>query len=99
MLAELLGTMSIKDISLTGVVILIVMMILTDKLVTRKRLEEAREDGKAWRTSAETQQAVNGELKAAVMEILPLARATNHALTSIQSLGKSMHESNQEAPR
>lgn len=67
-------------------------MILTDRLVTRKRLEEAREDGKAWRTSAETQQAVNVELKAAVMEILPLARASHHALTSIQGWGQTSLE-------
>lgn len=89
MLNDLLGGIALGDIGLSGIVILIILMILTDRLVTRKRLQEAREDARAWRTSAETQQAINGELKAAVLEILPLARATNHALTSIQSLGRA----------
>lgn len=89
MLNDLLGGIALGDIGLSGIVILVILMILTDRLVTRKRLQEAREDAKAWRTSAETQQAINGELKAAVLEILPLARATNHALTSIQSLGRA----------
>lgn len=93
MLNELLGGVALGDLGLSGIVILIILMILTDRLVTRKRLEEAREDAKAWRTSAETKDAINGELKAAVLEILPLARATHHALTSIQSLGRAHQRS------
>lgn len=96
MLNELLGGVALGDLGLSGIVILIILMILTDRLVTRKRLEEAREDAKAWRTSAETQQAVNGELKASVLEILPLARATHHAITSIQSLGRAYQQDSPE---
>lgn len=92
MLNELLGNVPLGDVGLSGIVILIVLMILTDKLVTRRRLEEAREDGKAYRTAFETQQQINGELKASVQELLPLARATHHALTSIQSLGRSFQQ-------
>jgi hypothetical protein len=95
-LNELLGGVALGDLGLSGIVILVILMILTDRLVTRKRLEESREDGKGWRTSAETQQAINGELKAAVQELLTLARATHHALTSIQSLGKAYQDSTEE---
>lgn len=99
MLPELLGGMKLGEVGYAGIVILVVLMVLTDRLVTRKRLEESREDGKAWRSSAETQQAINGELKAAVLEILPYARATHHALTSIQStLGLGATSIQEEQP-
>lgn len=91
-LADLLGGVPLGDIGLSGVVILIVLMILTDKLVTRKRLEEAREDAKTYRAAAETKDAVNAELMGAVKELLSLARATHYALTEIQSLGQVRHE-------
>lgn len=89
MLGELLGNVSLKDVGVSGTLLLVVLMVLTDRLVTRKRLEESREDGRAWRAAAETQQAVNSELKAAVLELLSLARADHHALTSIQALGRA----------
>lgn len=98
MLSEILGTIKLGEIGYAGIVILVILMILTDRLVTRKRLEESREDGKAWRTSAETQQAINGELKAAVLELLPLARGTHHALTSIQSLGRAFVSPEEDPP-
>lgn len=92
MIAELLGGVPLGDIGLSGIVILIVLMILTDKLVTRKRLEEAREDAKVYRIAAETQQAVNAENKESLKELLSLARASHHALSEIQSLGQGKHE-------
>lgn len=101
MLNELLGGVALGDLGLSGIVILIILMILTDRLITRKRLEEAREDAKAWRTSSETKDAIIVELKGAVVEILPLARATHHAITSIQSLGRAytqQQDSPEEAP-
>lgn len=87
-ISELLGGVALGDIGLSGIVILIVLMILTDKLVTRKRLEEAREDAKAYRNAAETQQAVNATNTESLKELLTLARATHHALSEIQSLGQ-----------
>jgi len=91
-LGELLGGVALGDIGLSGIVILIVLMILTDRLVTRKRLEEAREDKEVYRAAAETQQAVNAENKESLKELLSLARATNHALTEIQSLGQAKQQ-------
>lgn len=88
MLNELLGGVALGDLGLSGIVILIVLMILTDRLVTRKRLEEAREDARTYRTAAETQQAVNATNTESIKELLHLARATHHALTEIQSLGQ-----------
>lgn len=39
----------------------VVWMILTDRLVTRKRLEEAREEATLWRAGFTTQQEINRE--------------------------------------
>lgn len=88
MISDLLGGVALGDIGLSGIVILVVLMILTDRLVTRKRLEEQRDETKAWRTAAETKDAVNAEYKESLKELLSLARATHHALTEIQHLGQ-----------
>lgn len=98
MIADLLGGVPLGDIGLSGIVILIVLMILTDKLVTRKRLEEAREDAKVYRAAAETQQAVNAEFKDSLKELLSLGRATHHALSEIQSLGQVKQQATPGGP-
>jgi uncharacterized membrane protein len=71
-------------------VVIVVLMILTDRLVTRRRLEEAREDGAGWRTAFEKQQEVNGVQAAGLSELLTLARSSDHALRSIQSMGAAV---------
>lgn len=92
MLEELLGGVALGDVGLSGIVILVVLMILTDRLVTRKRLEEAREEVKAWRTSSETEKAVNAEHWNALQELLTLARASTHALQEIQAVKRVREE-------
>lgn len=92
MIGDLLGGVAIGDIGLSGIVILIVLMILTDRLVTRRRLEEAREDVKTYRAAAETQQAVNAAHADSLHELLSLARTSNHALTEIQAVIHTMRE-------
>lgn len=87
MLTELLGAIPLRDVGLSTIVILIIIMILTDRLVTRKRLEEAREDGAGWRSVALTQQEINGEFKATLNELVSLGQASDHALRSIQAMG------------
>lgn len=92
MLNELLGGVAVGDIGLSGIVILIVLMILTDRLVTRRRLEEAREDARTYRSAAEKQQLVNATNADSLRELLELGRATHHALTEIQALGQFKQE-------
>lgn len=87
MLAELLGNIPLGDIGLSGIVILVILMILTDRLVTRKRLEECREDGDGWRNVALKQQEINVEQGATLRELLSYAQASDHALRSIQAMG------------
>lgn len=87
MLAELFGAIPLSDVGLSTIVIMIIVMILTDRLVTRKRLEETREDCAAWREVALTQQEINGEFKGALSELIALGQATDHALRSIQAMG------------
>lgn len=95
-LSELLGGVALGDVGLSGIVILVVLMILTDRLVTRKRLEESREEAAAWRTSAETKDAVNAEHWSALQELLALARTSAHALQEIQAVKKAREEMSQE---
>lgn len=92
MLGDLLGSLPLKDISYGGIVILVIMMVLTDRLVTRKRLEEAREDGATWRATAERREEINRVQSDALTELLVLARATHHALTEIQLTGRKALE-------
>lgn len=92
MLSDLLGGVALGDVGLSGIVILVVLMILTDRLVTRKRLEEAREESRAWRTSAETKDAVNAEHWSALSELLSLARTSAHALQEIQAVKRAREE-------
>lgn len=88
MINELLGGLQLGDIGLSGVVILIILMILNDRLITRKRYEDQREETKAWRAASEAKDAVIAEYKESLKELLSLARATHHALSEIQSLGQ-----------
>lgn len=87
MLQELIGSLPLSDIGYATIVILVILMILTDRLVTRRRLEEAREDGQGWRTAFEKQREVNAIQAQGLTELLTLARSTDHALRSIQSMG------------
>lgn len=87
MIAELLGVIPLGDISLATIIMIVVIMILTDRLVTRKRLEECRDDGDAWRQVALKAQEVNAEQGASIRELLSFAQATDHALRSIQAMG------------
>lgn len=87
MLNELLGAVPLADVGLSTIVILIIIMILTDRLVTRKRLEECRQDGDAWREVALKSQEVNAEQGASIRELLSFAQSTDHALRSIQAMG------------
>lgn len=42
-----------------GILVVVIFMILTDRLVTRKRLEEAREAVTLWQVNATAQQEIN----------------------------------------
>lgn len=96
MLDELLGSLPLKDLGYGGIVILVILMILTDRLVTRKRLDEAREDASTWRTFGERQQEINRVQHDTSAELLTLARATHHALTEIQVTGRRALEGTPE---
>lgn len=50
------------DWSAETLLVFVVLLILTDRLVTRGRLLDEREEKNLWRQNAETQQTINGEL-------------------------------------
>jgi hypothetical protein len=52
----------LDSLGATGIVALIIMMILTDRLVTRGRLQEARQETAYWRTAFENESAKNTHL-------------------------------------
>lgn len=64
---------------------------LAGKIPNQRQLDDAREDAKAWRTSAEAQREINTELKSILLELLSLARTSDHALREIQLLGGRVH--------
>lgn len=87
-ISEVLGGLPLADVGAGALVVIIVLLILTGRLVPKSALDYERENSKAWQRSAETKDQINAELKAAVTELLPLARSTDHALRSIQAFGQ-----------
>lgn len=85
---ELLGGLGVGvgDIGLSGLIILVVLMIFTDRLVTRQRLLDEREEKTRWRTVAENLGTAIESLSGSVDKVLVYAETTNHALTTIQEL-------------
>lgn len=92
MVQEVLGGLPWGDIGPVGLLAIVVLMVLTGRLVPRSTLENERENCKAWRTSSETQQTINSELKGGITEMLHLARSSDHALRSIQSMGAAVFQ-------
>ena len=87
-MGDLFGGLPLTDIGAGVLVTIIVLLILTGRLVPKSALDYERENSRAWQKSAETKDQVNSELTAAVNELLPLARSTDHALRSIQAFGQ-----------
>lgn len=52
----------VDSLGATGIVVVIIMMILTDRLVTRGRLQEARQETLYWRTAFENESEKNMHL-------------------------------------
>lgn len=92
MLTELLGSLPLKDIGLGGIVVLVVLMLLTDKLITRKRLEDEQREKEYWRTAASNLQVSFDKISDATSRTVVLAEASNEILTKIQSSGIRVQE-------
>lgn len=86
-MGDLLGNLTLGDVGPVGLLTIGVLLILVGRLVPKSALDYERENARAWQAAAETQREVNVELKGAVLEIVPLARSTDHAIRSIQIHG------------
>lgn len=95
---ELLATLPLKDIGAVSLVTLIVLMILFDKLITKQRLLDEREEKNHWRTAAENLQQSFDKLSDSTSRTVILAEATNHALTEIQALATRTQQGQEARP-
>ncbi len=87
MLTELLGTIPLGDLGLSGVVLLIVVAILTGKLVPKSTLDQANANSAKWQDAYMTQQEINAVNSRTAADLLAGQRASLHALQEIQAAG------------
>ena len=85
-MTELVQALPFTDLGAGALVIMIVLMVLTGRLVTRQQLQDVMADRDKWRDSAESWQASSLKLGMTMEKVVVLAEATNHALTDIQGL-------------
>lgn len=66
----------LTDIGAGALVVLVVLMILTDRLVTRKRLEEAKAEAQQWREMYLGEVALGHKRDEQVAELVEVGRTT-----------------------
>ena len=89
-----LSGLPLGQISAGALVAIVVLLILTGRLVTRRQLQDVQADRDYWRTAHDTQQQVTLKQGMTLERLLTLAEASEHALSAIQS---GMHRA--EEPR
>lgn len=94
-MGDLLANVNVGQVSAGALVALIVIMILSGRLVTRRQLLDAQADRDKWRESADGWQRSTHTLGMAIEKVVVLSEATNHALVEIQELAR---RGNQEPP-
>ena len=87
-MAELLGGLAIADLGAGALLVIVVLMVLTGRLVTRQQLLDTQADRDKWRASADQWQASATKLGITMEKVVVLAEATNHALTDIQEIAR-----------
>jgi hypothetical protein len=84
----MLDGLPVGQISAGALVAVIVLLILTGRLVTRRQLLDAQADRDKWRESADSWQQSTHTLGMAIEKVVVLSEATNHALVEIQELAR-----------
>jgi hypothetical protein len=93
--ASFLASLPFGGLSASALVGVVVLLVLTGRLVTRKQLEDVQRECDTWRGSAETWQQVatqhgmtlekHGEI---LGKLITYAETADHALASIQAIGQ-----------
>lgn len=91
----LLDNLPLGEYSFRAIVIGLVLMLFSGRVVTKRQLDDCREDLKLARATNETQAAELGEIKAAVRDSVEIGRTTVHILREIQSNGRAHREARQ----
>lgn len=85
---SLIDGLPVGQVSPWAIVTFLVLMLFTGRLVTKRQLDDCREDLKLARATNETQAAELAEIKSAVRDSVEIGRTTVHILREIQGQGQ-----------
>ena len=86
-MGDLLGSLALGDIGVTGLVVLFVLAILWGKLVPKSTLDNANANAAKWQEIAMSSQPILIEHTGILTELVAGQRASVHALQEIQAAG------------
>lgn len=92
---ELFDGLPIGEYSFRAIVVGLVLALFSGKVVTKRQLDDCREDLKLARATNETQAAELTEIKSAVRDSVEIGRTTVHILREIQTNGQRHREERQ----
>lgn len=78
-------SLPLGQIGAGGLVALVVLLVLTGRLVTRRQLQDVQADRDYWRTAHDTQLQVTLKQGMSLERLLVHAETTTHALQEIQN--------------
>lgn len=82
-----LSVLKLDQIAYAGIVVIIIFAILTDRLVTRRRLDEAREERNDWKAAYMASDQANRLLMQQNSDLIDGARTTIKVVEAIPSIG------------
>lgn len=82
-----LSVLKLDQIAYAGIVVIIIFAILTDRLVTRRRLDEAREERNDWKAAYMASDQANRVLMQQNSDLIDGARTTIKVVEAIPGLG------------
>lgn len=82
-----LSVLKLDQIAYAGIVVIIIFAILTDRLVTRRRLDEAREERNDWKAAYMASDQANRLLIQQNSDLVDGARTTIKVVEAIPRLG------------
>ena len=84
-MGDVLTGIPVGDISLAGLLAIVILLVLTGRLVPRQQLLDVQADREHWRTAADRWQEVASKQGMSLERLLEMAETQNHVLTQIQA--------------
>lgn len=84
MVADLMDGLPIGEYSFRAIVVMLVLALFSGKVVTKRQLDDAREDLKLARVTNENQAATLAQIDATLRSLVEFARTTDYMLRQIQ---------------